>query len=116
MRILVVALAFVLLAGCIARPMNEVRQDGAYKVLHSKKTDKALAECVQYEWQNQSLFGVTPQATMQPVRDGGYTVFTAASEYFVDIKQGATGTDARFYVIAKNWIAKARLEKLQSCL
>lgn len=116
MRILVGMLAFVVLAGCMARPMSEVRQDGPYKILHSNKTDKALAECVQYEWQNQALFGVTPQATLQAGRDSGYTVLTAGSEYFVDFKQDATGTDARYYAIARNWIAKARLEKLQSCI
>lgn len=116
MRILIGLLAFVLLAGCMARPMSEARQDAPYKILHSQKTDKALAECVQYEWQNQSLFGVTPQATMQVGVKSGYTVFTAASEYFVDIEPGAAGADARYYVIAKNWIARARLEKLQSCL
>jgi hypothetical protein len=96
--------------------MNEVRQGGPNKILYSKKSDKAVAQCVQYEWQNQSLFGVTPEATMQAGRDSGYTVFTAASEYFVDIKAGASGSEARYYVIADNWIAKARLDKLQSCL
>lgn len=116
MRILIGALAVALLAGCMARPMNEVRQDGPSKILYSKKTDKALAQCVQYEWQNQSLFGVTPEATMQAGRDAGFTVFTAASEYFVDIKNGASGSEAKYYVIANNWIAKARLEKIQSCL
>lgn len=116
MRILIGALAVAVLAGCMARPMNEVRQDGPYKVLYSQKTDKALAQCVQYEWQNQSLFGVTPEATMQPGRDSGYTVFTLASEYFVDVTPGASGAVARYYVITGNWIARARLEKLQSCL
>jgi hypothetical protein len=96
--------------------MNEVRQDGPNKILFSKKTDKALAQCIQYEWQNQSLFGVTPEATMQAGRDSGYTVFTAASEYFVDIKSEASGAEAKYYVIADNWIARARLEKIQSCL
>ncbi|HEX8591763.1 MAG TPA: hypothetical protein VF682_00545 [Pseudomonas sp.] len=116
MRILIGALAVAMLAGCMARPMNEVRQDGPYKTLYSKKTDQALAKCVQYEWQNQSLLGVTPEATMQPGRDAGYTVFTAGSEYFVDIAPGASGSVAKYYVVLGNWIAKARLEKLQSCL
>lgn len=116
MRIFIGALAVALLAGCMARPMSEIRQAGPSKILLSKKTDKALAQCVQYEWQNQSLFGVTPEATMQADRDSGYTVFTAASEYFVDIKPGASGSEAKFYVIADNWIARARLEKIQSCL
>lgn len=116
MKSIALGLALCALGGCMARPMQEVRQDGPSKILFSKKTDKALAQCVQYEWQNQSLFGVTPEATMQPGRNAGYTVFTAASEYFVDIRPGASGSEAKYYVIANNWIAKARLEKLQSCL
>jgi hypothetical protein len=116
MRILIGALAVALLAGCVAKPMSEVRQEGPLKILYSKKSDRALAQCVQYEWQNQSLFGVTPEATMQPGRESGFTVFTAASEYFVDITPGGSGSVAKYYVITGNWIANARLEKLQSCL
>ncbi|TDV70197.1 hypothetical protein EC915_102462 [Pseudomonas sp. LP_7_YM] len=116
MRILIGALAVALLAGCLARPMNEVRQDGPNKILYSKKPDQAVALCVQYEWQNQSLFGVTPEATMQARRESGYTVFTAASEYFVDIRPVASGSEARYYVNVDNWIAKARLERINFCL
>ena len=116
MRILIGALAMALLAGCMAPTMKEARQEGPAKILYSKKTDKALAQCVQYEWQNQALFGVTPEATLQPGRDNGYTVFTAGSEYFADIQQGASGSIAKYYAVLNNWISKKRLAALESCL
>ncbi|WP_256582522.1 hypothetical protein [Pseudomonas sp. Irchel 3A5] len=96
--------------------MNEARQDGPYKVLNSKKTDAALAKCVQYEWQNQPIFGGSPGATLQSGRDTGYTVFTEGSQYFVDIQPKASGSEAKYYAVLGNWIAKKRLAALQSCL
>ncbi|MDZ5602611.1 hypothetical protein SJI00_07475 [Pseudomonas sp. RP23018S] len=116
MRILIAGLGLALLAGCMAPTMNEARQAGPYKVLISSKTDAALAKCVQYEWQNQPIFGGTPGATLQPGRDTGYTVFTEASEYFVDIQPSPRGSEAKYYVVLGNWIAKKRLTALQGCL
>lgn len=116
MRILIAAVAVVVLTGCMAPTMNEARQGGPYKVLSSKKADAALAKCVHYEWQNQPIFGGAPGATLQPGRDTGYTVFTEGSEYFVDIQPQGAGSVAKYYVVVGNWIAKKRLAALQSCL
>lgn len=116
MRTLIGALGIALLAGCMAPTMNEARQAGPYKVFSSTKTDAALAKCVQYEWQNQPIFGGTPGATLQAGRDVGYTVFTEASEYFVDIQPAPSGSEAKYYVVLGNWIAKKRLSALQGCL
>ncbi|WP_149086911.1 hypothetical protein [Pseudomonas prosekii] len=116
MRILIAAAALAMLAGCMAPTMNEARQSGPDKILYSKKSDKAVAQCVQYEWQNQSLFGVTPEATLQPGRDSGYTVFTAGSEYFVDVQPGASGSVAKYYAVLNNWISAKRMAALQTCL
>lgn len=116
MRILIAAVAVAMLAGCMAPTMNEARQQGPYKVLTSKKTDAALAKCVQYEWQNQPIFGGAPGATLQPGRDAGYTVFTEGAQYFVDIQPERAGSVAKYYVVVGNWIANKRLTALQSCL
>ena len=116
MRILIAAVAVVTLAGCMAPTMNEARQEGPYKVLTSQKTDASLAKCVQYEWQNQPIFGGTPGATLQPGRDTGYTVFTEGSQYFVDIQPKGSGSEAKYYVVVGNWIANKRLTALQGCL
>ncbi|OPA87726.1 hypothetical protein BFW86_18690 [Pseudomonas fluorescens] len=116
MRILIVALVAAILAGCMAPTMNDARQSGPYKVLASKKMDAALAKCVQYEWQNQSIFGGTTGATLQPGRDTGYTVFTEGAEYFVDIQPKGSGAEAKYYVVVGNWIANRRLAALKGCL
>lgn len=106
----------IALSGCVAPTMNEARQEGPYRVMTSKKSDSALAKCVQYEWQNQSIFGGTPGATLQPGRDTGYTVFTEGSQYFVDIQPKGSGAEAKYYVVVGNWIANKRLTALQGCL
>ncbi len=116
MRILIAAVAVVVLAGCMAPTMNEARQEGPYKVLTSQKSDAALAKCVQCEWQNQPIFGGAPGATLQPGRDTGYTVFTEGSQYFVDIQPKASGSEVKYYVVLGNWIASKRLSALQGCL
>ncbi|MGY5333070.1 hypothetical protein [Pseudomonas protegens] len=116
MRILFAALGLAVLAGCMAPTMNEARQDGPYRVLSSNKPDVEVAKCVQYEWQNQPIFGATPGATMQSGRGAGYTVFTVASEYFVDIQPRGAGSELKYYVVVGNWIAKKRLAALQSCI
>lgn len=116
MRIMIGAMAVTLLAGCMAPTMNEARQEGPSKILYSQKTDEALAKCVQYEWQNQPIFGGEPGATQQTGRDSGYTVFTVGSGYFVDIQPGASGSVAKYYAVVNNWISQKRLTALQSCL
>ena len=116
MRILISAVAVAMLAGCMPPTMNEARLDGPYKVLHSKKSDKDVAECVQYEWQNQAIFGGTAGATLQAGRPSGYTVFTEASAYFVDIQPKGAGSEAKYYAVVGNWIANKRLTALQGCL
>lgn len=116
MRTILMALALIALAGCMAPTMNEARQEGPYKVFSSKKNDADLAKCVQYEWQNQPIFGGTPGATLQPGRDTGYTVFTEGSQYFVDIQPSGAGSVAKYYVVVSNWIAQKRLTVLEGCL
>ncbi|WLH71853.1 hypothetical protein PSH70_17900 [Pseudomonas fluorescens] len=115
-RALMAVLYVAGLSGCMAPTMNEARRGGPYKVLTSKKTDAAVAKCVHYEWQNQSIFGGTPGATLQPGRDTGYTVFTEGSQYFVDIQPKGAGSEAKYYVVVGNWIANKRLTALQGCL
>lgn len=79
MRILLGVVAVMLLVGCTAPTMNEMRQEGPRKIMYSKKTDEALAKCVEYEWHNLPAFGGESGATQQPGRDSGYTVFTIRS-------------------------------------
>lgn len=116
MKLLVGMLLAITLTGCMAPTMNEARQEGPYKTLITRKVDKDVAQCIQYEWQNQSLFGNISDAYLQPARDGGFTVYTVGHEYFVDVKGTDSKTEVKYYVAGKTWIAKKRLEGLASCL
>ena len=46
MRILMVALAATLLAGCAGSVMNDARTKTPYKTLKSDKPEKVVAQCV----------------------------------------------------------------------
>ena len=48
MRILMVALAATLLAGCASSAMNDARTKAPYKTLNSEKPGKDVAQCVQF--------------------------------------------------------------------
>ncbi len=68
MRILMVALAVTLLAGCAGSAMNEARTKAPYKTLNSEKPGKDVAQCVQFSWQDEAVFGVDAAAYLQPGR------------------------------------------------
>lgn len=117
MRILIGCVVLMLLAGCMAPTVNEVRNEGPRKVLYSKKTDEVLAKCVESKWQSQKEIGGEPGASQQPGKDRGYTVFTAHSAYFVDIQPEASGSVAKYYALVdNNWFYEKHLNALQSCL
>ncbi|VVM36117.1 hypothetical protein [Pseudomonas fluorescens] len=109
-------LALVSLAGCATPTMNEMRQEAPREVLHSKKADKVIADCVEREWQSLYVFEGRDGATQESGSKGGYTVATNGSAYFVDIQPEASGSVARYYAATSLWIAKKHLAALQSCL
>lgn len=92
MRILMVALAATLLAGCAGSAMNDARTKTPYKTLTSDKPEKIVAQCVQFAWQDEAVFGVDAGAYLQPGKKGGSTVYTRSAESFVDVTTDASGT------------------------
>lgn len=58
MRILMVALAGVLLAGCAGATMKQARTQAPNQTLSSDKADLIVAQCVQFAWQDEDVFGV----------------------------------------------------------
>lgn len=89
MRILMVALAGVLLAGCAGSTMKEARSQSPYKTLASSKPDLVVAQCVQFAWQDEAVFGVDASGYLQPGETGGFTVYTRSAEAFIDVQSGA---------------------------
>ena len=74
MRILMVALAATLLAGCAGSVMDDARTRTPYKVMTSDKPEKIVAQCVQFGWQDEAVFGVDAAAYLEPRKQGGTTV------------------------------------------
>ncbi|MHC8406738.1 hypothetical protein [Pseudomonas sp. TMB3-21] len=116
MRILMVALAVTLLAGCAGSAMNDARMGTPYKTLTSEKPEKVVAQCVQFAWQDEAVFGVDAGAYLQPGKKGGSTVYTRSAESFVDLTTAVTGTELSYYAQRDDFVAKRRLAALATCL
>lgn len=116
MRMLTVALAASLLAGCAGSAMNQARTQAPYKTLASDKPAQVVAQCVQFAWQDEAVFGVDAAAYLQPGEKGGLTVYTRSAESFVDVLAGANGTALNYYAQHEDFVAKRRLAALATCL
>ncbi|MFJ2710937.1 hypothetical protein ACIOZM_08590 [Pseudomonas sp. NPDC087346] len=116
MRILMVALAATVLAGCAGSVMNDARTKTPYKTLTSDKPENVVAQCVQFAWQDEAVFGVDAGAYLQPGKKGGSTVYTRSAESFVDVDAGASGTVLSYYAQKDDFFAKRRLAALATCL
>ncbi|WP_372438419.1 hypothetical protein ACCM60_10310 [Pseudomonas chlororaphis subsp. aureofaciens] len=116
MRVLMAVMIAVLLAGCAGSVMNEARSKGPYKVLSSAKAEQVVAQCVQFAWQDEAVFGVDASAYLESAKVGGYTVYTRSAESFADIRGQASGTTVSYYATQDNWVAKRRLAALATCL
>ena len=116
MRILMVALAATVLAGCAGSVMDNARTQTPNKVLTSNKPEKIVAQCVQFAWQDESVFGVDAGAYLQPGKKGGSTVYTRSAESFVDVSTDASGTVLNYFAQKDDFVAKRRLAALATCL
>lgn len=116
MRMLMVALATTLLAGCAGSAMEDARTQTPYKTLSSEKPEKDVARCVQFAWQDEAVFGVDASGFLEPGQAGGYTVYTVAAKYFVDVHGEAGATRVNYYAGTDDWPAKRRLAALATCL
>ncbi|PVZ57311.1 hypothetical protein C9422_16570 [Pseudomonas sp. B1(2018)] len=116
MRILMVALAVTLLAGCASSAMNDARTKAPYKTLNSDKPGKDVAQCVQFSWQDEAVFGVDAAGYLEPGEKGVTTVYTRSAESFVDVTTDASGTVLSYYAQKDDFVAKRRLAALATCL
>lgn len=116
MRMLTVALAATLLVGCAGSAMNQARTQSPYKTLSSDKPERDVAQCIQFSWQDEAVFGVDAGAYLQPGKKGGSTVYTRSAESFVDLETRETGTVLNYYAKHDDFVAKRRLAALATCL
>lgn len=116
MRVLIGALAVILLAGCAGSAMEEARLSSPTKVFTSNKAENIVAQCIQFAWQDESVFGVDAGAFLEPRKSGGFTVYTTGAESFADVQGGASSTSVNYYAAEDNWIAQRRLAALATCM
>ena len=115
-NVVIGALALAVLAGCAGSKMKEARAGTPYKTLASDKTTLVVAECVQFGWQDESVFGVDAGGFKEPTGSGGFTVYTTAGDYFVDIQSAGAGSSIKYYAAEDTMPAKRRLAALATCL
>ena len=58
MRMLIGAVSLALLGGCVSSAMNEARHQTPVRVLASSKATPLVAQCIQFSWQDEAVFGV----------------------------------------------------------
>ena len=114
----VVSAALVMTAqtGCAGSKMKEARTGSPYKTLASDKATLVVAQCIQYGWRDESVFGVDAGGFKEPSGAGGFTVYTTGGDYFVDVQSAGAGSSVKYYAAADSMPAKRRLAALATCL
>lgn len=115
-NVVIGALTLALLAGCAGLKMKDARAGSPYKTLASDKATLVVAECVQFGWQDESVFGVDAGGFKEPNGAGGFTVYTTGGDYFVDVQSAGSGSSVKYYAAADSMPAKRRLAALATCL
>jgi hypothetical protein len=98
------------LSGCAGTKMKEARAGQPYKA------PLVVAQCVQFGWQDEAVFGVDAGGFKEPLESGGFTVYTTDGAYFVDVRAAGTGSTVKYYAVEDNMPAKRRQAALATCL
>ncbi|AZF53380.1 hypothetical protein C4J85_2895 [Pseudomonas sp. R4-34-07] len=110
------ALVLAALAGCAGSKMKEARAGSPYKTMASDKATLVVAQCIQYGWQDESVFGVDAGGFKEATEAGGFTVYTTGGDYFVDVLSTGAGSTVKYYAAEDTMPAKRRLAALATCL
>lgn len=117
MRKLVIgALMLAALTGCAGSKMKDARAGTPYKTLASEKAPLVVAQCIQFGWQDEAVFGVDAGGFKEPLESGGFTVYTTGGDYFVDVRSAGAGSTVNYYAAEDNMPAKRRQAALATCL
>lgn len=105
------------LGGCVGQTMSNARTAGPGQVLSSAKPALRVAECTEFSWQNEAMFGIDANAYLHKGADGVLTVYTREAAYFVDVKPAGTGASIAFHAPAQaTEVTGKRLAALATCL
>ncbi len=115
MRTGLALIAAMLLAGCASSVINEARSGQPDRIFNSTKEALKVAECVQFSWQDEAVFGVDASGYLE--REASQIVVsTRGAEFFADIAAGGEGTVVKYYAKTKGPLAQRRMAALATCL
>lgn len=115
MRTGLAIIAAMLLAGCASTVIDEARSGQPEKIFNSTKEALKVAECVQFSWQDEAVFGVDASGYLEREREL-IVVSTRGAEFFADIAAAGAGSQVKFYAKTKGPLAQRRMAALATCL
>ncbi|MDZ5603853.1 hypothetical protein SJI00_13805 [Pseudomonas sp. RP23018S] len=116
MRALLPMAAALLMVGCASSTMDAARTGPPSAQLDSRKPAERVAECIQYSWQDEAVFGVDASGYKDARKGGGFTVYTREAQAFVDIYPKGAGTHVDFYAQQQDSTALRRKAGAATCL
>ncbi|MFJ2548690.1 hypothetical protein ACIOVF_19775 [Pseudomonas sp. NPDC087612] len=116
MRVVMAMVATALLAGCASSAMEAARGQAPTKAFTSTKAADVVAQCIQFGWQDEDVFGVDASGYLEPGKQGGFTVYTREAESFADIKAKGASTAVSYYAKHNDNVALRRMAALATCL
>ena len=115
-KLVIGALVVAALSGCAGSKMKDARTGTPYKTLASDKAPLVVAQCVQFGWQDETVFGVDAGGFKEPIEAGGFTVYTTGGDYFVDVRSAGAGSTVNYFAAENTMVAQRRLAALATCL
>ncbi|MBC3482924.1 hypothetical protein HU761_15660 [Pseudomonas sp. SWRI59] len=116
MRAILPMAAVLMLVGCASATMETARGGKPTAQLDSHKAPALVAQCIQFSWQEEAVFGVDASGYLEPRKQGGFTVYTRDAEAFVDIYPQADGTRVDYYAQNNDSVALQRRAAAATCL
>lgn len=105
------------LGGCVGSTMTSARNAPPTKVLASEKAAQRVAECIEFSWQSEAMFGIDANAYLNAGKDGMFTVYTREAAYFVDVRAQGAGATLNFYAPTQpSAVTDTRLAAIATCL
>ncbi|MBI6944293.1 hypothetical protein JET76_23490 [Pseudomonas putida] len=116
MRKVLLVLAVAALGGCASAAMDTARGGKPTAQLASQKAPELVAQCIQFSWQKEDVFGEDASGYLEPRKQGGLTVYTREAESFVDVYPQAGGTRVDYYAQKNDGVALQRRAAAATCL
>lgn len=116
MRVILPVAAAVLLVGCASATMDAARSGQPTTHMNSRKAPERVAQCIQYGWQEERVFGQDASGYLEPRKQGGFTVYTREAETFVDVYPQDGGTRIDYYTHNDNGVSLQRRAAAATCL